>query len=340
MDDLTTQDSQTTSMDSTIADAWKDISQGLQEPAETVARDHTGKFAKREAAPSPAPAPVEQEEKATESAPAPAEQENADQEAQQVTSIKKAPSSWRKDAAAAFDALPDTVKDEVLRREGDMHKGLETYKAKAEVGRKFESVVAPYMETINKFGVTPDVAVAELLKVDNLLRTAPPAVKAQRFMQLAKDYGIDLSQQFDPGTAALQQRMYDLENELLQAKQAREQESSQAVNTEIERFAAEPGHEHFEVVRAHMSALLQAGAAKDLQDAYDQAVYANPQTRATLLAKQQEEARKEAQRKADQARKAAAVNVPSRGVVNAAGPKQTMDESIRAEAERLGLIRA
>ncbi len=340
MDDLTTQENQTTSMDSTIADAWKDISQNLQEPAETVARDHTGKFAKRE----PAPETQEQggeEKPAITAAPKPevtTEEPGTQDQPQEPTSM--APSSWKKEAAALFEALPAAVKDEVLRREGDMHKGLEGYKAKAELGRKFESVVAPYMETINKFGVTPDVAVAELLKVDNLLRTAPPAVKAQRFMQLAKDYGIDLSQQFDPGTAALQQRMYDLENELQQAKQAREQESSQAVNTEIERFAAEPGHEHFEVVRAHMSALLQAGAAKDLQDAYDQAVYANPQTRATLLAQQQEAARKDAQRKADLARKAAAVNVPSRGVVNAAGAKQTMDESIRAEAERLGLIRS
>lgn len=334
MDDLTTQETTSTSMDSTIAEAWQEISQSVQEPTETVARDHTGKFTKREAAPSPAPEPTESATpETTQEAGAPVEQE------EQVTQpTTKAPSSWRKDAAAAFDALPDVVKNEVLRREGDMHKGLEGYREKAELGRKFESVVAPYMETINKFGVTPDVAIAELLKVDNLLRTAPPAVKAQKFMALARDYGIDLSQQFDPGTAALQQRMYDLENELLQAKQAREQESSQAVNTEIERFAAEPGHEHFEAVRAHMSALLQAGAAKDLQDAYDQAVYANPQTRATLLAKQQEEARKEALRKADQARKAASVNVPPRGALNAAGPKQTMDESIRAEAERLGLI--
>ncbi|MBN9410838.1 MAG: hypothetical protein J0H69_16955 [Burkholderiales bacterium] len=340
MDDLTTQENQTTSMDSTIADAWKDISQNLQEPAETVARDHTGKFAKRE----PAPETQEQggeEKPAITAAPKPevtTEEPGTQDQPQEPTS--KAPSSWKKEAAALFEALPAAVKDEVLRREGDMHKGLEGYKAKAELGRKFESVVAPYMETINKFGVTPDVAIAELLKIDNLLRTAPPAVKAQRFMALARDYGIDLTQEFDPNAAALQQRMYDLENELREAKQAREQQSSQAVNTEIERFAAEPGHEHFEVVRAHMSALLQAGAAKDLQDAYDQAVYANPQTRATLLAQQQEAARKEAQRKADQARKAAAVNVPSRGVVSAAGAKQTMDESIRAEAERLGLIRS
>lgn len=40
-----------------------------------------------------------------------------------------------------------------------------------------------------------------------------------------------------------------------------------------------PKHAHFDVVREHMAALMQSGKAMDLADAYDQALWANAQTR-------------------------------------------------------------
>jgi nitric oxide reductase activation protein len=56
-----------------------------------------------------------------------------------------------------------------------------------------------------------------------------------------------------------------------------------------------------------MAALIGQGAAKDLQDAYEQAVWARPDTRATLLAQQRAEEeqkrRAEAKQKAEDARR-------------------------------------
>jgi hypothetical protein len=56
-----------------------------------------------------------------------------------------------------------------------------------------------------------------------------------------------------------------------------------------------------------MAALLREGAAKGLQDAYDQAVWARPDTRATLLAQQRAEEeqkrRTEAKAKAEAAKR-------------------------------------
>jgi hypothetical protein len=231
----------------------------------------------------------------------------------------------------------------VLRREGDFHKGIEGYKQAAESGRKFEQAISPYLGTIQKLGVTPEVAVAALMKADHTLRFAPPAVKAQYFQELAKNYGIDLGQQFDPNVAAMQQRIYELEQQQTTLQSSNEQREIAQLTSEVESFAH--GKEHFGAVQAEMLALLpmfkaqnpQASNQEVLQMAYDRAVYANPQTRSAILAKQQEEQRAEAQRKANEAKKAASVNVQARGTVAHAAPKLSWEDQIRADAVRLGL---
>jgi len=63
----------------------------------------------------------------------------------------------------------------------------------------------------------------------------------------------------------------------------KKQQEDNEIQGQIKTFAADPKNVHFETVKAHMAALLKGGIAKDLQDAYDQAVYANPQTRSSLL---------------------------------------------------------
>jgi len=58
---------------------------------------------------------------------------------------------------------------------------------------------------------------------------------------------------------------------------------AQEANNDVETFASEPGHEHFGQVRQIMAGLVREGKAKNLQDAYDQAVWAHPYVRAELL---------------------------------------------------------
>jgi len=91
-----------------------------------------------------------------------------------------------------------------------------------------------------------------------------------------------------------------------------------------------------------MASLLTSGAAEGLEDAYDQAIRAHPTHGAAWLAKQLADAeatrKAEAQRKAKDARQAAAVNVPRRGTLQAAKPVGSMEDTIRDEATRLGLI--
>ena len=51
-------------------------------------------------------------------------------------------------------------------------------------------------------------------------------------------------------------------------------------------FSSDPNHPYFENVREDMALLIQNGKATSLQDAYEMACWANPETRAILLRSQ------------------------------------------------------
>lgn len=243
---------------------------------------------------------------------------------------KKAPASWKPEAAAVWAKIdadqpltPEELRlfrDEAARREGDFHKGVEGWKQHAQAGKSYQEALAPYQETLTALGVDGVTAVKELMKADHVLRHAPESVKLQKLLELAQVYRIDLSKQFTPEIARYEQELFATKEQLKTIQSQNQQSADAAITSDIDRFAAAPGHELFEDVRAHMAALLSGGTAQDLEDAYQQAVFANPQTRAKLL-EQQQRASAEAARL--QRVKAAAGSVrgssPASGTPSAAG---------------------
>lgn len=262
-----------------------------------------------------------------------------------VPVVTPAPNTWRKEVAAKWAELPAEVQSEVLRRESDFHKGIEQYRSKAEFGAAIERAVAPYAATLQSLGIGPDRAVAELMAADHRLRYGSPHDKHTYFAQLAQNYGIDLGQlsevvsqqpqAIDPNYAALQQELRQVRGMVESRTLAEQRREQEALHSDILRFAADPSHSHFEQVKGHMAALLQAGQAENLADAYEQAVYANPSTRQAMLQQQAEKMRKEAAAKAEAARKAAGVHVRSRPGLPTQAPIGTMDDTIRATLARL-----
>lgn len=259
----------------------------------------------------------------------------------ETESARPAPNTWRKDVAAKWATLPPEVQAEVERRESDFHKGIEKYKAAAQFQDEVQKAVAPYVPTFRSLGISPAEAIQGLMSTDAVLRNGTPHEKLATFQSLAQQYGIDLGQAqsfqgADPQVSALQQQIQHLQSYLQQQETKGQQAEQAAVNAEIARFASDPKHGHFDQVREHMAALLQAGLAKDLSDAYAQAVYANPATRAAVQQQQAKASKGSAAQAAKVAKQAASVNVRSRPAMApemAAG--QTMDETIRATLRRL-----
>lgn len=252
-----------------------------------------------------------------------------------------APNTWKKEAAATWASLPPAAKTEIARREADFHKGIEGYKQAAGFGQAMERAMTPYAQTIQSLGLTADKAVGELMAADHTLRYAPQAQKNAFFAELAHRYGIDMPgateahQNINPQVMELQQRTMRAEQQLQQFQQSGERQQNDALNSEINAFANDPAHSHFPAVVGHVQALLQAGQATGLEDAYEQAVWANPTTRGLLLAEQQATARTEADQKAKAARQSSSVNTRTRTAMPTGQPIGSMEDSIRDTYRRL-----
>lgn len=283
------------------------------EPKADRPRDELGRFAPK-----------------TEDAP---EAPEKPQEPAEPPKQRKYPSSWKPDIEPLYRRLesdPELVKilDEIERRENDFHKGVEQYKTRAQFAEAMERAIAPFMATIQAQGITPDYAVQTLFAADHKLRYGTPQEKAQAFQHLAQHYGVDLGavpqQQVDPTTDALMREFQQLKQQQMAFLQQQQMATQAQIQAEIEQFARDK--EHFEAVREDMAALMAAGRAENLQDAYEMAIWARPDIRSSLI--EQQRKAEEAKRKEEAAQRAAAAKaaaVQVRGAPTAGGNPPVKD---------------
>lgn len=250
----------------------------------------------------------------------------------------EAPKTWRPEAAAKFATLPPEVQQEVLKREEDMFRGLEGYKADANVGKAVNQILQPYMPMLQQAGLNPLQQVEGLMQAHYLLATGTPEQKQMLFQRLAQDYGVNLGYEqpyIDPQVQALQKQLSDLQSKLSGREQQEAAAARSQLQSQIDTFASDPAHPYFDEVANDIAGLLRSGAAKDLADAYEKAVWANPVTRAKeqgrLTAEADAKAKAEAATKATQARKATGANVSAKAkAASAAAPTGSIDDTLNA----------
>lgn len=255
----------------------------------------------------------------------------------------KAPSSWKPAAQEAYlkaergEALtPEEVRiltTEANRRESDFHRGVEEFKTHAQRAKTYEAVTAPYQQTFNQLGVDAPTAIGYLLKADSILRYSDPATKSQYFAQLASEYGIDINQvqsqpQPDPQINYLMQQLNELRSSQQQWHNSIQQQERARSDQELSRFES-AGNVHFDAVRNDMADLLESGKASSLEDAYEKAVWMNPDIRKSLIEQQRLDANKKALEESQSIRaKSAAVSV--KGSSPSAGGVKTNEGDLRS----------
>lgn len=330
-------------------------------------RDERGRFAAKgagvERAAEPAAQPVaeqgkldtERRDSAAPVQPAGVEQPLAGKEAAPASLAP--PNGWSTEAKAKWHELSPEVMAAVQKREQDIAKFTSTRDEHASFGKEIYQTVQPYLATIRAEGGTPRGAIESLLNTAYVLRTGSAEQKRQLILQTAQQFGVDLgtpaakpngqppTNAGSPEIAALQREVAELRGALTQRETAAHNQLQSEVQTEIEAFAADPKHPHYSEVKAHMAALLREGAAKNLQDAYDQAVWARPETRATLQAQQRAEEeqkrRTDAKAKADAAkRKNVSITGGPGNTAGAAAPggRSIREELLSAVAESSGSV--
>lgn len=205
------------------------------------------------------------------------------------------PASWTPTAKAKWNALDPDVQREILRREGDITKGLTEFEPKAQRLNKLDEVLNPVRDRLRMTGLADEEYIKTLVAADSILR-GPNAI--QGFAYLAQQYGVhpqalinhfmgQPQQAFQPQPPQqdpILTRLEQIDQRLSAREQAEQQQVQAETQAQIQSFASDPAHLYFENVKADMAVFLRSGKAKTLEDAYDMACHADPVIR-NLIAK-------------------------------------------------------
>lgn len=252
----------------------------------------------------------------------------------------KAPLTWRKEAAAIWASLPSEAKNEVLKREQDMFKGLEQYRESANYANTFRQAISQFEPLLRANNMDPIKTAAGLFAAHHALATSAPDRKLELLRTLAADYNIDIAQAaiyeapyVDPAVSDLQSRLNEVQSRLAAADAEKQEAKRSSIASEVTAFAADSKNPYFDTVADDIAQLLRTGAAATLQEAYDKAVWTNPVTRAKEIARQTAEATAKAaqtaQVRVNSVKQATAANVTTRGKTGStAAPTGTLDDTL------------
>ena len=254
------------------------------------------------------------------------------------------PAHWPAEWRERFAALPGEARDYAL----DLHRQFETAHSErsqslAEREKELagleavDAALAPWREAMRAQGISDGEAVSRLLEAHALIERDPEAALAM----IGESYGLapaagDAAR--DP--AARSDELLDtLERYAAEQHELRQLAAMEAELDARARSAdadGRPRFPHFDAVRPKLSALIGAGAAASFEDAYEQAVWADPATRQKALEARDAElaARRESARKTEIA-KARNAGRAALGGSEPAGSALPPARSHREELERV-----
>lgn len=256
-----------------------------------------------------------------------------------------APKTWKPEAAAQWAQVPPAVQAEIARREEDMFRGLEQYKAAAGFGQSINNELKPYEQILKSAGIEPVPLIRNLLAAEHALATGTNESRIAFLRDLAGQYKIDLGQisgsgngeaddlYADPQIVKLQQEIQELRSGQAAVQQRAQQEERAKATSQVEAFFADAKNVYADECANEIADLVAKDRTLTLQQAYDKAVWLNPVTREKEIARQtaekQASAQAEAKARAEAALKAKGVNVQSSPKAGAATmPLGTMDDTM------------
>jgi len=193
---------------------------------------------------------------------------------------KRPPSSWKQNYHEVWKTADPRLQEYAYKREEEMRAGIEPLRSKAQFADQMNEAMRPYLNTINGLGIDAPRAVKALMEADHTLRYSSPSQKRDYLINLASQYGIDLSGatagspapsgSVDPRYFAMQNELNTVRGEIKSFKQQQEEAENQSLLGEINSFASKA--EYFEEARPVMVQLLQSGVAGTLEEAYEKAI--------------------------------------------------------------------
>jgi hypothetical protein len=246
------------------------------------------------------------------------------------------PPGWSQASKEFFNSLPPdhSIRQDVAKREDEVSKGFKDYSEKTKRYDELERVLAPSRAVYQQFGAKSDAeAISRLIEWESTLRSDPYG----GIQRLAQQLGVNLSQlaqpqePIDPGLQNTLRPILDefgnLKRQINSWETTQQQVQQEKIASELSSFAKDKPH--FERVRVRMGQLMQGGvvAPTDLDGAYQQAIWSDPELRDQLLREQDEKRKAEfAETQAKQAKNARLAAI-SPGVRAPQSPPQKDDKS-------------
>ncbi len=284
---------------------------------EARARDERGKFAKKseEAPLEAASKPIPDEKK--EISPAPSKSAGI-------------PPGFSAETKAFLDTLPQDhpIKRDLEKRETEISTGFKTKSEELRRYQDLEQVIAPLRPAFQQEGARSDAeAIRNITSWYGALNN--PATRTDAFRQLAQKAGIDIQSlaQGSPQGQELPEHLRPVLDQFGQLSQTVSSLESRIQQADQEKIADTlstfaKDKPHFDQVRVLMGQMMAAGIAdpKDLDGAYQKALWATPELRDQLLKEQDEKRQAEftkAQADAGNRARIAAVSPAPKGRIGA-----------------------
>ena len=210
------------------------------------------------------------------------------------TKSAKAPAGWTPTNREQWANLPDSVKQQITKREQEIDLALKKTSEERRVAQQLAQTVQPYQQAMIAAGYqNPFQAIDTLMRTESGLRTGTAQEKATIVADLIKNYGVDiqsldsllagqpvqsgenaaLESMLEQRLAPINQYMQQVQQNQLQARQAEQQEATNLVS----QFQGE----FFDDVRMEMADIMDLASARgvtmDLQEAYDKACMLHPE---------------------------------------------------------------
>lgn len=275
-----------------------------------------------------------------------------------TTTAKKyeAPQNWKDTDKQLFATVPDAVKDAWLLREKEYESGIGKKSQEfAPLKKEYDEisqVLTPFAGQMQQLGMRPAQAIHELVNIwqqqHQFMQNfrANPQAAIQHLAQIAgidvsplmaEDYSAPPQVQLPPEVAQQLALVPQLQSRLDQYEQGN-------INQTIQQFATQKDstgklmRQHFDEVRQHMSALIGSGVAQTLEEAYSQAIYANPTVRAKLDAEKAKAEQLERQKKAQQAQRAGDSIKTGNGAASNATGAMTFRQRLEYNDRQIGAV--
>lgn len=267
------------------------------EPTDGRRRDEHGRFAT-----NPDGSPVD-DGATVAAAPGPGAQQSQAQTSDPLAGVQR-PTTWKKEYLPLYDKLasgaPLTVDEGRklaaynMQRETEAASGIRMYRERAEQARDLAEAVEPFKPLLQQHNMAPGDWIKSLGEAQRQLLTGTPQEKLQMFVNLAASYGVPLGAvqataqglPVDPAIPQFMQQMQEMRATVAGVEQFRQSREQEALQQEISVFEDTAKYPHFPAVRERMAQLLETGNAQTLADAYDQAIWLDPEVRQAEIARQ------------------------------------------------------